>query len=235
MKQATLLEIVKDIRLEIGASPSMTQGISMLPSIEYLARRNQEIIYNMFNWPHLIIEADETLVPGQRYYSFNERLNRDRIIGALVKWSNSFTPVKYGFNSTIYNASMPEGTYRADPALLWRFWEGDQYEVWPAPANYQTMRWRFVRNLNPFLAPDDVSDVDATLIVLFTAAELLTKMKSPEAQSKNAFAQAHFAKIKSQMQRTQTFVFGGGETPSANRDWTLKARRTEDSHYVPVN
>ena len=42
MKKATLLEIVRDIRLEIGASPNIAQGVSMLPSIEYLARRNQE-------------------------------------------------------------------------------------------------------------------------------------------------------------------------------------------------
>jgi hypothetical protein len=235
MKKATLLEIVSDIRLEIGASPNIAQGISFLPAIDYLARRNQEIIYNSFNWPHLIIDSDETLVPGERYYSFDQRLNRDRIMGTWVKWSNSFTPVKYGFNTTIYNASMPEGTYRADPVQLWRFWEEEQYEVWPTPANEQILRWRCVRNLNPFLAPEDKCDVDATLIVLFTAAELLTKLKSTDAQAKNALAQAHFAKLKAQMQRTSTFVFGGTEAPNSNMDWTLRTRRIGDTPYVPVN
>ena len=234
MKTAQLVEIVRDIRLEIGASPSFQQGVSMFPSIEHLARRTQELLYESFNWPHLIIESDEELEAGNRYYSFDKRLNRDRVLSAHVKWSNSWTPLKYGFNTTIYNASMPEGSYRADPVQLWRWWEGDQYEVWPTPANPQTLRWRCVRHLNQLVNPNDVSDIDANLIVIFAAAELLQGLKSPLAQSKNQIAQSHFNKLKAQMQRTTMFVTGGVQAPSHNSDWTLRTRRISDSPNVPT-
>jgi hypothetical protein len=192
-------------------------------------------LYEAFNWPHLIVEADEQLLPGERYYTFNNRLNRDRILSAHVKWSNSWTPLKYGFNTTIYNASMPEGAYRADPVQLWRFWEDNQYEVWPTPANNQLLRWRFVRHLNPFDSNSDISDLDSNLIVLFSAAEILKGMKSPLAESKNQLAQGHFAKLKSQMQKTTMFVSGGIQVPSHNSDWTLRTRRITDSPNVPTN
>lgn len=200
----------------------------MYPAIEHLARRTQEVLYEAFNWPHLIVERDIAMVPGERYYTFETTVNRDRILGAYVKWSQSWVPVRYGFDSSIYNASMPEDTYRADPVQLWRFYEGAQYEVWPNPASAQTLRWRFVRHLNPLIASTDYCDLDANLIVMFAAAELLQRMKSPDAESKNKIAQSHLMKIKAQLQRTTMFTYGGAVQAHRSQDWTLRTRPITD-------
>lgn len=224
MKTATLLELVEDIRHEIGAAPGFSQGVSTLPSLKYLCRRTQEQLYNAFSWPHLTVELDEPLLAGERYYSFNDGLNRDRILGTWVKWSTLWSPVPFGFDTTQYNSSVEEDTYRSDPVVGWRFYQGTQYEVWPTPASTQTLRWRYIRNLNPLVADADVCDVDATLIVLFAASELLTRLKSADAQAKNSLAQAHFARLKAQMMPTRTVVYGGksGQLP---HDYKLRGGR----------
>ncbi len=234
MNTATLLELVTNIRHEIGEAPGFSQGISAIPSLKYLCQRVQQELYQAFNWPHLLVDIDETLVPGERYYTFNNGLNRDRILEVFVRWSNSWMPVAYGFDPLIYNASIPEESYRTDPIRKWKFyasfnegtqlWEDNQYEVWPAPATAQTLRWSCVRNLRPLVADADVCEIDSNLIVLTVAAELLTRLKSNDAQAKNATAQALLTKLKGQMMPSQTFTYGGDHNP-ANRQRPMWGRK----------
>jgi len=224
MRTAQLIELVTNVRHEIGMAPGFSQGVSGIASIKYLCARVQRELYDSFNWPHLIIEADESLLAGERYYSFDGSLNRDRILGAYVKWSSNWVPVDYGFDPLVYNASFPEDTYQSDPIQKWRFWEGAQYEVWPCPSsNDQLLRWRFVRNLNPLVNDSDVSDLDADLIVMFVAAEMLVRMKSPDAQAKSSAAREHLQKLKGQMMPKGTFIFGASD--SEDRYTGMKTRK----------
>ncbi len=224
MKTDTLTNIVTNVRHEIGAAPGTSQGIANIPSIKYLCSRIQDQLYDSFNWPHLIHEYDDSLVAGTRYYNFLPNLNRDRVLEAWVNFSSCWRPLEYGFDSMLYNSGFPETTYRSDPVQAWRFHNDTQYEVWPTPASAQTMRWRFVSKLTAFTADSDVSCIDSNLIALFVAAELLTRMKSADAEMKTGQAQAYLQKIKSQMMPAKTFVYGG-EPKKDPTNWVLKTKR----------
>jgi hypothetical protein len=226
MRTATLIEIVENIRFEIGNGAGLTQGVASIPGTKYLAQRMQRQLYEMFDWPHLIIEQDVSLVAGTRYYDWTAPLNRDRVISIFVKWSNAWTPIKYGFDSSLYNASMPESTYQNSPVQFWRFHNDDQFEVWPNPADVHTLRVRCVRSLGAFTADSDVSDLDADLIAMFCASELSARMKSDDAEVKNAQAQSMLARIKAQMFPNKPFIYGGGPaTVSTTRDYQLQGRK----------
>lgn len=224
MRTATLLEIVENIRFEIGNGAGLTQGAAGIPGTKYLAQRMQRQLYQMFDWPHLIIESDVSMVVGTRYYDWDAPLNRDRVQGAWVKWSEAWVPIQYGFDTTLYNSSMPEDTYKNTPVRFWRFHNDDQFEVWPNPADVQTIRFRCLRNLGAFTADGDISDLDADLITMFCAAELAARMKSEDAEIKNAQAQALLNRIKGQMFPNKPFVYGGGIAQRSS-DYKLIGRK----------
>jgi len=211
-RNVTLAKLVEELRAEIGASTNVSQGIGSLPSLEQTIRRNQERLYHEYNWPHLIIDRDEPLVMHGRYYTFDADVNFERILGAWVKYSDTWRPLQYGFDPLAYNTQDPEDGEYEDPVRRWRHYEDNQFEVWPVPTanNIQAIRFRALRYLNPLLANTDKCDIDSTLIVLFSAAEILTRLKAQDADSKLALANQHYRMIRGNYDKSQPFIMGGG-------------------------
>lgn len=228
-RNVTLASLVSDLRAEIGASTSVSQGVGSLPALEQVLRRTQERLYQDYNWPHLVSEYDEPLIAGQRYYTFDANVNFDRIISAHVKYSGDWREVRYGFDTTIYNLDDSEDGERNDPVQLYRHYDTNQFEVWPVPAgNDQTLRFRCIRNLRPLIANSDQCDLDSNLLVLFSAAELLQRLKSADAESKLAAASQFYRSIKGNLDKLPSFKMGGdirvsGGFPSG--DWQLWGKR----------
>jgi hypothetical protein len=226
-----LSTLVEELRAEMGASTSVAQGIGSVPALQQTLRRNQERLYQEWNWPHLVIERDEPLVNGQRYYTFNNDVNHDRIISVFVKYGEIWRDVKNGFDSKIYNAMNSEIGSKNDPVQLWRHYEDNQFEVWPVPASSdQVFRFRCIRNLRPLIANDDTCDLDATTIVLFSAAEMLQRLKAEDAQFKLQLAQQHYKNIKGNSDKLPTFIMGGSIRSHSDSgwpggDWQLRSRR----------
>lgn len=230
-RNITLSALVEELRAEIGASTSVAQGIGSVPALQQTLRRNQEKLYQEWNWPHMVIERDEPLSVGQRYYTFNEDVNYDRIINVFVKYGDIWRDVKNGFDSRIYNYQNSELGSKNDPVQLWSHYEDNQFEVWPVPASSnQVMRFCCIRNLRPLITNDDKCDMDATCIVLFSAAEMLQRLKAEDAQFKLQLAQQHLKSIKGNADKLPTFIMGGGLHANSGNgwpggDWNLRSRK----------
>jgi hypothetical protein len=67
--------------------------------------------------------------------------------------------------------------------------------VWPTPNTAARLRFIGQDMLDPFIADADVSTLDSTAIVLFTAADLLARAKAEDASIKMQKAQRHLAKL----------------------------------------
>jgi hypothetical protein len=228
-RNVTLSELVRQLRAEIGASTSVSQGIGSIDSLQQTLRRTQERIYTEYNWPFLVIERDEPLVSNGRYYTFDSEVNYDRILSVYVKYANSWRDVKYGFDPMIYNIDDSDDGETNDPVRAWRIYEDNQYEVWPVPSSNgtQILRFRCIRNLKPLIANTDVCDLDATMIVLFSAAEILQRLKAEDAQSKLAAASQHYRMIKGNADKVGVFIAGGGIRRSdlfPGGDWQLTTK-----------
>jgi hypothetical protein len=226
-----LATLIEELRAEIGASTSVAQGIGSVPALQQTLKRNQERLYQEWNWPHMVIERDKALVNGERYYTFDDDINYDRIISVLVKYGAVWREVRNGFDSKIYNFQNSEIGTKNDPVQLYRHYEDNQFEVWPIPAsNDQVLRFRCIRNLRPLIANDDQCDLDATTIVLFSAAEILQRLKAEDAQMKLQLAQQHLKSIKGNADKQPTFIMGGSLRVKNDEgwpggDWELRARR----------
>ena len=232
MARGTQLSALVDmLRAEIGASTNVAMGVNTLPNLKQVLRRTQEKLWQDFDWPFAWIERDEQMQNGQRYYAFDNDIDFDRIRHAHVKYASVWRELTYGINPGDYNVSNPELGMKQDPPRKWRHWEGNQFEVWPVPTSDEcVIRFRAIKKLPALIADADVALLDDNLIVLFAAAELLSKAKSDDAQAKLAAAREHYQKLKGNGQKVDNFTLGGG-LPT-EREWNLRGARILPSDRV---
>jgi hypothetical protein len=211
MATNTTLTALRDmLRAEIGASASPSMGVNAVQQMNYLLARTQERLWTEFDWPHLIIDRDEDLLAGQRYYDFPADVDQNRIQSVHVKYSNTWRPLNYGIDTRHYNALDPERDMRQDPVQHWKHAENGQFEVWPVPASSEDkVRFRTIKKLRPLVGDTDRCDLDDKLIVLFTAAEMLAHAKAADAGSKLSLANAHYIRLRGLSAKTDVTVYGG--------------------------
>jgi len=210
-RNTSLLSLRDQLRAEIGASPNVAMGVNTVEQFDQLLRRTQERLWHDFDWSFGVIDRDEPLLAGQRYYAFDQDIDFDRICCAQVKYSELWHPISYGIGTDEMNNYDSDTGEASEPALRWRHYEGNQFEVWPIPTtNNQTLRFRAVRKLPPLIATTDTALLDDTLIVLFAAAEHLARTKAQDASAKLSQAQSHFNRLKGMGLKTDRFVYGGG-------------------------
>lgn len=207
----TLSELTNQLRAEIGASTNVAQGLNSVPYWQQVLRRNQERLYNETMWSFLMIDREEVLNAGERYYTFNADVNFDFIQQAWIKYSTQWEPISYGIDPSLYNCQDSDLDVRNEPVRRWAHYEGNQFEVWPIPSAdlTQSLRFRCLKKLSPLIAPTDKADLDDTLIVLFSAAEVLERLKSPDAKSKATLADRHYLSLRRNMDKAPVFILGG--------------------------
>jgi hypothetical protein len=216
-----LSALVDQLRAEIGASTNVAMGVNMLPILKQVLKRTQERLWADFDWPFAWIERDEQLLDGQRYYTFDNDIDFDRIRVASLYYGNVWRGIEYGITPANYNLSNPDLGMKQDPIQRWRHWEGNQFEVWPVPSSSTTkIRFKAIKKLNPLISDSDTAELDDNLIVLFAAAEMLARAKSQDASYKLQAAQDYFNKLKGNMMKSPMIVMGGG-LPT-ERQWFLR-------------
>jgi hypothetical protein len=195
---ASLETLVVKVKADIGASTSAAIGINALPAIQQTIRRNYERLRLDFNWPHLFTSEDIELEAGQRYYNLPTTIEFERIESVRVKWLRDWgPPLEYGIDDTLYNVVDSDEDEREDPVRRWYHHGTNQFEVWPVPSsNEQKLRFRGVSKAGGLVANADQADIDDTLIILASAAELLTRYKSADAQAKLAEYTTHYARLR---------------------------------------
>ena len=199
------------LRSEIGASPSVAMGVNTMNQMDHTLRRVQERLWSDFDWDFGYIERDEQLHANQRYYTFDPDIDYDRIVSTHVSFSEIWHPVDYGIGPNEYNQFDIERGQATEPVLRWRHYEDNRFEVWPVPTSHnQKLRFKAVKKLPPLIDDNDKAVLDDNLIVLFAAAEFLTRAKAEDAQAKLAQANSHYNRLKGMGLKHDRFIFGGG-------------------------
>lgn len=206
-RNTTLGQLVTMFRDEAGHASSAALGQNALSAIHQILRRTQRRLWTEWTWPHLMVERDESLQAGERYYSFPD-LDPDRIQTVVVRedTASMWVPVAYGIELCDRNEFDAEKGDRSDPVRKWQYSEDGQYEVWPTPdSNRGVLRFSGMRQLRPLVADSDRADLDDDLIVLYAAGQWLKKQKDPSAPDVIAQAEAHFRRLKGNSQRASVF------------------------------
>lgn len=200
-------QIVTLVKELASITTSAAFGQAVADSIRAKIRTHYERLHADWNWPHLKITRDESIVAGSRYYTLNEDLDPDRLLGVWAR-EEGYTlwrPVAYGISQEHYNVHDPEANSRVDPIRYWDFYEGGQFEVWPLPLSAGTVRFVGISKAKTLTEDAHVCDLDDRLLALYVAAEILAKQKAEDAKFKLDQANALYNRLKGNGQRAGVF------------------------------
>jgi hypothetical protein len=225
-----LSELRYELLAETFQSLTPAQTTSSTPFYNYQLQRVQREQWNDIEWPHLTIYHDMPMVAGQRYYDYPPELPFDSIFRIWWPQGVTWVPLDYGINPQTY-AAMGGELIQAWPPRRWRncaqYTNGAtnaaaQFEVWPIPPANTPYSLRIEGNapLNPLVEDTDTCVIDATLVVLFAAAEILAMQKSESAslklQKANQYRRMLVARLGAQQRSMKSLSKDGGHMGPLN-------------------
>ena len=205
MRGTTLGELVTQLRAEMGESLQASLGLNTLENYKMRLRREQERLYDDWDWQILRGYYDVPMQAGERYYDFPvvpESLEKVEVL-----FNDFWFPLRKGISGVEYSSFPNDQQY--DPVQKWDNYldplGGDstvdnlQFEVWPIPQvdGASTVRFWGKRVLPPLISDSDKAILDDQLIVLYAAATL---MKDSEARKlKLAEADSRYKSLKKRL------------------------------------
>jgi hypothetical protein len=221
-----LSELRQRLMAETFQSLSPNQTTSSLPFYNYQLQRVQREQWNDIEWPHLTIYKDVPMVAGQRYYDYPPQLPFDSIFRIWWPQGVTWVPLDYGINPQTYATMGGEGV-QAWPPRRWRncalydentgqTQPAAQFEIWPTPGPSMPFSLRVEGNapINSLIEDTDTCVIDATLVVLFAAAEILAMQKSESAslklQKANQYRRMLIARLGAQQRSMKSLSRDGG-------------------------
>jgi hypothetical protein len=221
MRGTTLVKLLDDLRAEARLSLNPAHNAQNRSSQVKALQREQERLWEDFDWPHLRIYPQQPVQAGQRYYETPENMLIDRIERVEIFLDGYWCKLEPGIDACEYSAWNSDLDARSWPPRKWKFNEDEDIELWPIPninADPVTMngmlRITGIRNLNPLVADDDRADLDDLMLVGFCAAKMLASSGAKDAKLTLDAANARYARLRGRLTpRSQYKMFGIGELP----------------------
>jgi hypothetical protein len=186
-----LTQLVDDLRAETGRDSSVAAGKNELHALKKRLAREQNKLYQAFDWPFLRVQVTIDMQAGERYYDWPATINPDRLQDVKILWNNSWYPVERGITAEHYNSYNSLEDERSDPVLRFDVRStgtiadadiAEQIEVWPIPASDDPVLHMWgLRPLRALTSDSDVCDIDSDLIVMSLAAKMLARQKAADA------------------------------------------------------
>lgn len=200
MRRKQFLQLVYDLRAELGKAVDPAAGVADLPSLKQTIARNYESLYDDYDWPHLSVISERIpLSAGQRYYDFPDNMGYEGVEKVVIWWNGDPVDLTRGIDFEHYAEYDSESDERSDPATHWdvRFTgTKEQCEIWPLPASSNSIQFKGKRKFTALVDETDLCMIDDHLVVLTCAVELLPRQKSGDAQVKLAALQSRYGRLK---------------------------------------
>jgi hypothetical protein len=212
-RNVTLGELIDDVRAEAGHSLQANLGAAMREVLVKIIQRQQRRLWEDYDWTFLRVDRDVAVQAGQRYYDIPTDLSLERIEKVEFKYGDRWIVMQHGIGREQLDQHDSDKGIRAFPVERWAEYENDQVEFWPIPSqngslanSSDVVRFTGIRKLRPLVQESDRADLDDTLLVLYSAAEILAREKSADADLKLQMAEKHYARIRARNSKTDTFV-----------------------------
>ena len=223
-----LLSLIAQLRAETGRSQDVSVGIDEVENLKVILQRTQEVLYEEYEWPHMRVQKTVALSTGQKNYDLPSGLNFDRIQDVKLRYNTVYTDIERGITFDDYsvfdsNASTPEQSF---PVLKWDIrhtGSTEQLEFWPIPNQAATVYMFGTKTLGDLIQDADTAELDDRLIVLFAAAEILSRQKSNDAKVKLSLAERRLMTLRRNSQsdsKTIQIGLGNRAVDQSNRNKT---------------
>lgn len=215
----TLEEILNGVRAEARLSLAPAANTQVRDSQIILIQREQERLWEDYNWPHLRVYPTFALQAGQFEYDLPANLSMDRVEMLEVHDGGCWRPLRPGIGSAQYSQYETSLNQRSWPARHWQANDTDQIEIWPIPdqnADATTLEGYVkvtgIRSLAKLEADADRADLDDRLIILYVAGGILAATGAKDAQLKLEAANKLYSRLKGRQMKVKSFnMFGTTE------------------------
>lgn len=177
----TLATLREELAIEAGISTEPAHLAAEQPRLDQLLRRTERIMARMDDWGSLSFEEEVTVSADAQFASLPSNIAFTDIRDCWVAFGSQWLPVAHGIGSverSIYNTSQ-----RATPITRWEIQAPGNvnFEVWPIGASAQTLRFTGQKALGTFTDDTDTCTLDADVIVLRAAAQMLARDRKEDA------------------------------------------------------
>jgi hypothetical protein len=217
-RNVTLGELIDDVRAEAGHSLQSNLGAAMREVLVKIIQRQQRRLWEDYDWTFLRVDRDVPVQASQRYYDIPVDLTLERLEKIQFKYGDRWVPLAHGIGREHLDLYDSDRDIRSYPVERWDEYEDDQIEVWPIPsqngytAKDGILRFTGIRKPRPLVAESDRADLDDTLLVLYSAAEILAREKSADASLKLQMAEKHYSRLRARNSKSDTFTLSN-ESP----------------------
>ncbi len=195
MATATLNTLVTAVRAEAGHALSASQGLNALETLKYLIQRTQYELWTAFQWPTLEIMEEISAFTGQHVYAYPASMDYDQV--RCVEYASSPTDKWHLVSFDVPRECIAPGggnTNSGPHAQFWDVYDETSFRIWPTPTTNGIIRLTGMKHLAPLVDDGDRCTLDATLLTLRVAAELLQRAKAADAEIKMQSFQRHLQK-----------------------------------------
>ena len=165
----------KEVQMEAGLSTKASHAVQSTERLNHLINRVERVTYAMDDWPSLEIEEEVSVVADAQFVSLPTGMTFAMINDVWVAYGDDWIRLSHGIG--IAERSIYPDTARASPIMRWeiRAPGNVDFEVWPRSAQIETLRFTGMQILGGMLKDGDTCVIDADILVLRCAAELLAK------------------------------------------------------------
>ncbi|MBZ9706067.1 hypothetical protein LB543_04950 [Mesorhizobium sp. ESP7-2] len=232
MRGTTLVKLLDDLRAEARLSLNPAHNAQNRPLQVKALQREQERLWEDFDWPHLRIYPQAQVQAGQRYYETPENMNIERIERIEIFLNGDWVKLSPGIDAQHYSIWNSDLDARSWPPRRWQFNEDGDIELWPIPDTNADatsrdgyLRFTGIRDLNPLVADDDRADLDDIMLVGYCAAKILAASGAKDAKLTLDAANARYAKLRGRLTPRREFKMFGIGAPARTREIVITRYR----------
>lgn len=171
----------KEVAIEAGFSTESGHLAYSTERLNQMINRVERMMSNMDEWPTQNNYAAVTITADTQFHTLPATFDFTGIDTAWCQFGSEWLEVTHGI--TQYDRSLYSSTQRAEPVRKWMINQSDttQFEVWPIPGTAQSMRFEGSVKVGVMAADDDLCVLDADIIVMRVAAQILGRDKKDDA------------------------------------------------------
>lgn len=179
-----LSTIREEVMLEAGLSAQTGHNTGQIKKINQMINRMERTMILEHEWPTLHFEETLTVAADTQVINLPTNINFTMIDTVHVAYGDEWLPVKHGIGArerTIYNS-----TQRAMPISRYEVSANNvgQMEVWPIGGAEQSLMVQGTKTVGAMAEETDTCSVDADVLVLRVAAEILGRENKADAELK---------------------------------------------------
>jgi hypothetical protein len=202
---------------EVGEEMDESLAPSLVTRYNQLLNNQQLFMDNQHAYLRGKARVSLAVTPGTQFYDLPTGIDFDRLDKPeFTNVANFRYRISFGIGQEDYNIFRSDLGVKASPVMKWDIVNTGgklQIELWPIPSVAATIELSGLLPMVPMVNDSDPCVIDDLVLVLFTAAEILLKSQSADAQAKAARAKAALDSIKaSYPSKFERFNMAGVET-----------------------